>query len=51
MCKAVEDLIEEGKILELISLTKDGLLSLETAATRAGMTVEEFEKSIKLLDK
>ncbi len=55
MCKAIEDMrkeerekgIEEGRnegIIEtLSSLVNDGLITLETAASRAGMTVKEFE--------
>ena len=36
--------IVEGRLLEIISLVKDGLLPMDIAANRAGMTVVEFEK-------
>ena len=34
----------EGRLLEIISLVKDGLLPMDIAANRVGMTVVEFEK-------
>ena len=39
--------IQIGIIRNLILLVKDGLLSLTTAAERAGMTVSEFEEKMK----
>lgn len=36
----------EGRFLQLIELVKDGLISISDAATRSGMTVEEFEKEM-----
>ena len=36
--------IVEGRLLEIISLVKDGLLPMDIAANRVGMTVVEFEK-------
>ena len=38
---------QEGTINTLISLVKDGLLSLDEAAIRADMSAEDFEKYIK----
>lgn len=38
---------EEGRLMEIISLVKDGILSIEVAANRAGMSVAEFEKAMK----
>ena len=32
----------EGRLLQLIELVKDGLLNVSDAASRAGMTVDEF---------
>ena len=36
----------EGTINTLISLVKDGILSLDEAATRAGMSAKNLEKYI-----
>ena len=59
MCKAIVEIEnknqeigkEIGKDLgrkeELVSLVKDGLLQLDIAAKRAGMTTKEFEKLLK----
>lgn len=38
---------EEGRLLEIVSFVKDGICSIETGATRAGMTIEEFEKAMQ----
>ena len=38
---------QEGTINTLISLVKDGILSLDEAASRAGMSAKEFKKYIK----
>ena len=38
---------EEGRLMEIISLVKDGILSIDVAANRAGMSVAEFEKATK----
>ena len=38
---------QEGTINTLISLVKDGILSLDEAATRAGMSAKDFKKYIK----
>lgn len=38
---------EEGRLMEIISLVKDGILSIDVAANRAGMSVAEFEKAMK----
>ena len=36
----------KGKMKTLISLVQDGLLNVEEAAKRAGMSVEEFKKQL-----
>ena len=36
----------EGSLMTLIALVKDGDLSLEKAAKRSGMTMEEFKKKM-----
>ena len=58
MCKAVEEIKAEGKaegraegreegIIEtLVSLVRDGLISVEEAAKHAGLSTSEFEKYI-----
>ena len=38
--------ISQGRICQLIELVKDGLLNISDAASRAGMTVDEFEKEM-----
>ncbi len=38
---------EEGKIEELLSLVREGLLQADVAAKRLGITVAEFEKCYK----
>ena len=40
---------KEGKIETLLSLVKDGLLTLQQAAERMGMSLEKFEKEAKNL--
>ena len=46
VCKQMEDLrnesLFEGKILTLIDLVEDGSLSIEKAAAKMNMTVNEF---------
>ena len=48
MCEYLDRIIAEGetkgKMKTLISLVQDGLLNVEEAAKRAGMSVEEFKK-------
>ncbi len=54
MCKAVEEIKAEGKaegraegvINTLVSLVRDGLISVEEAAKHAGLSTSEFEKYI-----
>jgi len=45
--KGIEQGIKRGTINTLVSLVKDGLLSLDEAAIRADMSAEDFEKYIK----
>ena len=48
MCQAIEEMRAEseakGILKTLVSLVKDGILTLSEAAKRANMTVEDFEK-------
>lgn len=50
MCKAVEEIKAEGKaegtIDTLVLLVRDGLLDINVAAERAGMSLEAFEKYV-----
>ena len=50
VCKQMEDLRNEsfleGKILTLIDLVIDGSLSIEKAAAKANMTVDEFKEAM-----
>ena len=38
---------QQGRITELIELVRDGLLDVQKAAERAGMTLEEFQAAMK----
>lgn len=38
---------QEGRITELIELVRDGLLDVQKAAERAGMTLAEFQAAMK----
>ena len=61
MCKAVEDLKNEfkaegrvegrveGELSMLVTLAKDGIIDISTAAEKANMTVDEFEKYMKTI--
>ena len=53
MCKAIEDLIEEGKkegkLEILLSMIEDGILSIKQAADRMNMTVASFKKAVNNL--
>ena len=40
---------KEGRILTLFELVSDGLLSLDEAANRSGMTAQEFQEAIQSL--
>lgn len=54
VCEAVKDMIDEsrlegkteGKMQTLVELVKEGTLSIVKAATKANMTVEQFEKEM-----
>lgn len=55
MCKAITDLIEDGrlagveqgKLKMLINLASDGTITIQKAAEKAGMDVASFEKRMK----
>lgn len=47
MCKAVEEMIQDGKIEILINLVKDGILSIQDAARRINITEDEFKAKMK----
>ena len=44
---ALEEGLEQGKLLEIISCVKDGLFSEEVGAKRAGLSLEEFKKHLE----
>lgn len=56
MCEAIEGIrndaiaegVMEGVLKTLIGLVKDGILTISDAATRANMTVSEFEEKTGL---
>lgn len=39
--------VKEGEFLALAELVKDGTLSVDVAAAKAKMTVDEFKKAMK----
>ena len=43
----MEDGMEKGEFKNMQELVRDGLLSMETAASRKHMTVEEFLEKLK----
>lgn len=51
MCKAIKDMLDEskaeGKLTTLIELVQEDSLSIEKAAAKANMTVEQFAKVMK----
>ena len=51
MCNVAQALeekgIEQGKIITLYNLYKDEILSLESAAQKASMTIDEFLSAVK----
>lgn len=53
MCKAIEEMMNdskmEGKAEALVSLVKDGLLSIKDAAARLGMSEAEFQNTMNKL--
>ena len=54
MCQAVDEMIEDGRreatVRILSGLVKDGILSMEEAASRAGMSVEELKIDIENIE-
>ena len=47
MQKGIEKGIEQGRIHALIELVNDRVLTIEKAAEKAGMSVEEFRNVMK----
>ena len=45
--KGRQEGLQQGRITELIELVKDGLLDVQKAAERAGMTLDEFKAAMK----
>ena len=39
---------DSGKMIQLVELVKDGVLAIEVAAEKAGMSVEEFQKMLEI---
>lgn len=50
--KGIEDAkqlgVQQGMLQQLVSLVKDGILTLEMAVQRSGMSEEEFKKALKI---
>ena len=47
MCKAIEDIKNDGKLETLYELTRDGIITKETAANKLNISVGKFEKDMK----
>ena len=45
--KGIEQGLQQGRIHALIELVNDGVLTIEKAAEKAGMSVEEFRNAMK----
>lgn len=45
--EGIEQGIEQGEFTTLYDLVQDGLLSMETAAGRKGLTIQDFQKKLK----
>ena len=45
--EAMQKGIEQGRIHTIIELVNDGVLTIEKAAEKAGMSVEEFKNAMK----
>ena len=48
--QGIEQGIEQGRILQLIKLVESGDITVERAAQKAGMTVEEFKEKARYID-
>ena len=48
--KGMEKGMEKGRILQLVELVDSGDISLERAAQKAGMTIENFKEKVKFLE-
>ena len=46
MCKAIEDIKNDGKLETLYELTRDGVITKETAAKKLNISVEKYEKDM-----
>lgn len=46
MCNLSDGVEQRGKILILCELVQDNLITIEEAAKRANMTVEEFKEEL-----
>lgn len=46
MCKAVKDMLDESKLITLIELVQEDSLSIEKAAAKANMTLDQFKETI-----
>ncbi len=47
MCAVAQALEEKGRILQLMELVESGDLTLQRAAEKANMTVEEFKERVR----
>lgn len=47
MCTVAQALEEKGRILQLMELVESGDLTLQRAAEKANMTVEEFKEKVR----
>ena len=45
--QGIEQGLQQGRIYALIELVNDGVLTIEKAAEKAGMSVEEFRNAMK----
>ena len=48
--QGIEQGLEQGECRTLYGLVRDGIMTMENAAARKGMTVEEFQQKLKELN-
>ena len=49
MCKAIQEMIQDGRVQLLVTLIQSGDISLQRAAALMNMTPEEFQEKSKMI--
>ena len=48
--EGIKEGIKEGKLLAIVDIVREGYCSVEVGADKAGMTVEEFENAMHMIN-